>query len=330
MIYIDLIINKLQSHGGISVYFNELTSRLSKENIKVTFLNEKNDKTSIFERPLKWLERYRSVKINSKKGVLHSSYYRVSNNKEIKLVNTVHDFTYEKFIKGPAKWIHCWQKYRAILRSDIVICVSQNTANDLFHYCPIEASKVRVIYNGVSEIYSPLNLRERTNEVLFVGARAGYKNFSLAVEAVAKIPDLSLSIVGGGMLSKNETRLLEHHLPGRYQWLGRLSDNDLNVAYNRAYALLYPSSYEGFGIPILEAMRAGCPVIAVNVSSIPEVAGDAAVLTPKADTDLFVDALKSVASRRESLMHAGFEQAKLFSWDKCYIETLQVYKELMQ
>lgn len=155
------------------------------------------------------------------------------------------------------------------------------------------------------------------------------KNFDVAVDVLKKLPDFSLSIVGGGKLSYEEIKKLESNIPGRYKWLGRLSDEELNVAYNRAHALLYPSSYEGFGIPVVEAMRAGCPVVAVNVSSIPEVAGSAAILTDYADANLFAEAILKVCDMRDQLRKAGFEQANKFSWEKCFLETLQVYEELM-
>ncbi|RBM63627.1 MULTISPECIES: glycosyltransferase family 4 protein [Vibrio] len=321
MILFDPIIYHLQKGGGITVYFSSIQNRIkakAEEHIVLTIADEK------------LANRYRDCDTGLFSGVFHSSYYRLPTNRELKIVTTVHDFTYEKFVRGPAKWVHCWQKYRAIKHSDIVICVSHNTAGDLMHYCPIDPSKIRVIHNGVSESYHVLpDVQSKTNEVLFVGARAGYKNFELAIDALVKRPELSLSIVGGGPLSEAEQQRLEARIPGRYTWLGRLSDEELNLAYNRAYALLYPSSYEGFGIPIIEAMRAGCPVIAVNVSSIPEVAGSAAILTDAADADLFASALLSIPQRREALVAAGLEQAKKFSWDKCFEETLQVYKELM-
>ncbi|MGY5760989.1 glycosyltransferase family 4 protein [Vibrio cincinnatiensis] len=334
MILFDGVIESIQGCGGISVYFNEIVKRCQKKQ-SITYLkyDERgyvNISVDVSElRLLRFLERYRDVSCAKNTVVFHSSYYRLPTTR-VPTVTTVHDFTYEKFVRGPAKWVHCWQKYRAIKHSDIVICVSHNTARDLMHYCPIDPSKIRVIHNGVSESYHVLpNMQTKTNEVLFVGARAGYKNFELAVDALVKRPELSLSIVGGGPLSEAEQQRLDARIPGRYAWLGRLSDEELNLAYNRAYALLYPSSYEGFGIPIIEAMRAGCPVIAVNVSSIPEVAGSAAILTDVADADLFANALLSIPQRRKALVEAGLEQAKKFSWDKCFEETLQVYKELM-
>ena len=100
----------------------------------------------------------------------------------------------------------------------------------------------------------------------------------------------------------------------------------LNIEYNKSFALLYPSSYEGFGIPPLEAMKAGCPVIAINVSSIPEVVGDAGILLDSIQVDEIIEALQQVDNMRSDLTARGFIQAAKFSWDKCYNETQNVYK----
>ncbi|EMG6583420.1 glycosyltransferase family 4 protein [Providencia rettgeri] len=329
----DGIIYKLQSSGGVSVYFNEIISRakLLEKSVLLCDSNSIPDEFSDISVKFtsRFLERYRDVKCNID-GIFHSSYYRLPYNRKLKVITTVHDFTYEKYVSGPAKWVHTWQKNRAIKNSDLVICVSQNTANDLMQYCPIDSSKIRVIHNGVSSSYFsiPELQSSNSNNVIFVGARNGYKNFGYAIKSIAHIPHLNLHIVGGGILNKNEKQLLDKYLPNRYKWLGRLSDQELNIAYNSAYALLYPSSYEGFGIPILEAMRAGCPVIAVNISSIPEVAGDAAILVNSPSIDSFVEALKNIPLLREELIQKGFNQVNKFSWERCFEETLSVYNEL--
>lgn len=329
----DGIIYKLQSSGGVSVYFNEIISRakLLEKSVLLCDSNSIPDEFSDISLKFtsRFLERYRDVKCNID-GIFHSSYYRLPYNRKLKVITTVHDFTYEKYVSGPAKWVHTWQKNRAIKNSDLVICVSQNTANDLMQYCPIDSSKIRVIHNGVSSSYFsiPELQSSNSNNVIFVGTRNGYKNFGYAIKSIAHIPHLNLHIVGGGILNKNEKQLLDKYLPNRYKWLGRLSDQELNIAYNSAYALLYPSSYEGFGIPILEAMRAGCPVIAVNISSIPEVAGDAAILVNTPSIDSFVEALKNIPLLREELILKGFNQVNKFSWERCFEETLSVYNEL--
>ncbi|HCE2121648.1 TPA: glycosyltransferase family 4 protein [Vibrio parahaemolyticus] len=331
MVIYDGIIESIQRQGGVSVVFKEIISRSSNYEY-ISYVDESTISESSKRYHLRFLERYRSVflkKNKEKKYIFHSTYYRLCKD-DIPIVTTVHDFTYEKYVKGPANWVHCWQKYRAIKNSDIIICVSENTAKDLMKYCPVDRDKLRVIYNGVSDSYSPILPKlELTNEVLFVGARGGYKNFDLAIRALSNLPDLSLSIVGGGALSKLEIKTLESYIPNRYQWLGRLTDEELNIAYNRSYALLYPSSYEGFGIPVIEAMKAGCPVVAVNKSSIPEVAGDAALLVDEPTVYNLTSALKEVHHRRPRLVKMGLKQASKFSWDKCFKDTCAVYKELI-
>lgn len=338
MIIYDGIIEKLQQGGGVTVVFNELIKRLSHSYLYFSYEVSSHIANSKQNHILssRFLERYRDAQLSpellGETAVFHSTYYRLPANANLPVVTTVHDFTYEKFVKGPAKWVHSWQKNRAIRNSDLVICVSYNTAKDLLQYCPIDPNKIRVIYNGVSDSYHPLDVvsNEHSHQaVVFVGARSGYKNFKLAVESVAVVPSLQLQIVGGGKLSEDEIKHLDAHLPNRYRWLGRLSDEKLNHTYNQAYALLYPSSYEGFGIPVLEAMRAGCPVIAMNVSSIPEVAGDAAILVNEATVAAFSEALIKLPAMRNQLISAGFMQAAKFSWDRCFEETLAVYNELL-
>ncbi|HHQ4724711.1 TPA: glycosyltransferase family 4 protein [Aeromonas veronii] len=337
MIVYDGIIEKLQQGGGVTVVFNELIKRLNHSYLYFSYESSSHIANSKQNHILssRLFERYRDARLPahllSKNAIFHSTYYRLPANANLPVVTTVHDFTYEKFVKGPAKWVHTWQKNRAIRNSDLVICVSHNTAQDLLQYCPIDPQKIRIIHNGVSDSYHPLDdiSSEKSQDVVFVGARSGYKNFTLAVESVATVPNLQLKIVGGGKLSEDEKKHLDAYLPNRYQWLGRLSDEELNQTYNQAYALLYPSSYEGFGIPVIEAMRAGCPVIAVNVSSIPEVAGDAAILVNEPTVAAFSDALIKLPAMRKQLIMSGLAQAAKFSWDRCFEETLVVYNELL-
>ncbi|MBS4716793.1 glycosyltransferase family 4 protein [Aeromonas dhakensis] len=340
---IDGIIESLQNNGGCTVYFNQFLSFLQKDKKNfLTFMRffpvmgeniELDAERSILvTQKQRFLERWRDVDTSSLGDdiIFHSTHYRLPT-RRVKTVTTVHDFTYELYRKGPARWMHSWQKFRAIKNSDLVICVSQNTADDLMRFCPIDRNKIRVVYNGVSESYSPIDGVEKSDNVVFVGARGWYKNFVLAVRTLQHFPYLNLRIVGGGPLTPEETALLEEYIPGRYKWLGRVSDCGLNELYNQAYCLFYPSSYEGFGIPVAEAMRSGCPVVAVNTSSIPEVAGDAALLVKEATVDEFRIAFTQLESEsiRQQLITDGFIQAKKFSWEKCYQDTLRVYHELM-
>lgn len=340
---IDGIIESLQNNGGCTVYFNQFLSFLQQDKkIPLTYIRFfpvmgenitlSDDNSTLVKRNSRFLERWRDMDTSSLGDdiIFHSTHYRLST-RRVKTVTTVHDFTYELYRRGPARWMHSWQKFRAIRNSDLVICVSQNTADDLMRFCPIDKNKIRVVYNGVSESYFPIEGIKKDSSVVFVGARGWYKNFTLAVRTLQFFPDLKLSIVGGGALTSEEKALLDECIPGRYEWLGRVPDSGLNELYNKAHCLFYPSSYEGFGIPVAEAMRSGCPVVAVHTSSIPEVAGDAALLVKEATVDAFKVAFTQLESDtlRKKLIADGLVQARKFSWKKCYQDTLSVYQELM-
>ena len=123
--------------------------------------------------------------------------------------------------------------------------------------------------------------------------------------------------------------MLNDKIPGRWKLFIKPSNSELNLLYNRAFALIYPSFYEGFGIPILEAMKAGTPVLALNSSSIPEVAGNAGVLIDKIDISMFNEGLSYIEENRSNLIQLGYLQVSKFNWDKCYSETMGVYKKCL-
>ena len=351
---LDNIIFSLQKSGGISVYWFEIMSNILKQFYTTTFFVEENkpvenlfrdqliiDNTQIVEnnnKLLHYFSRYRTIKIKNKneKFIFHSSYYRtlcksVKKNNQVREVVTVHDYTYERFSSGPKKWVHSWQKKKAIAAADVVICISENTKKDLLHFSPQFSSKdIRVIYNGVSsDYYKILEASSDSSNpfFLFVGSRTSYKNFDFAVKAVASLDNYHLKIVGG-QLSHKEIQLLDNYLKGRWTYLGIISNIELNICYNAAFALLYPSSYEGFGIPLVEAMKAGCPFIALQCSSITEVAGNAGFLMNTLSIDQFKEGVAFIQAKRDEIIEKGLQQSHLYSWDKCYAEVVAIYKEL--
>lgn len=342
MIIIDGIIYSLQRHGGISVYFNEIIRRISQERLphklalfEGASFNINGSSCCIEERSSRLCERYRDMQVHSGASLFHSSYYRLPD-RALPVVTTVHDFTYERYVKGARRWIHSAQKMRAIKNSQAIICISENTRRDLLMYCPkIDISRVHVIYNGVGEHFFPLPKGAAKSPaarpfVLFVGARSGYKNFHSLVLALSDLPDFDLYCVGGGALSAEELELVKRLLPDRCRHLGVVSDIELNALYNNAFCLVYPSLYEGFGIPVLEAMRAGCPVIAARSSSIPEVAGKAALLVDSPTRDELYHAILSLQESqiRDRLVADAFIQAGKFSWQKTFEETVNVYESV--
>lgn len=351
----DNIIFSLQKSGGISVYWFELLSRIANQTeIFNLFIEEEGSEHNIFRNKLKlnsknrifpnfkitsYLSRYRSLdfNINDNKFIFHSSYYRslsktFKNKHDAKEVVTVHDFTYEHFSSGVRKWVHCWYKKNAIKSADVIICISENTKNDLLHFYPQFSKKdIRVVYNGVSELYNIIpELEIKNSEMpyfLYVGSRAKYKNFDFVVKAVSLVDNYILKIVGGS-LSKNELKLLESNLSGRWQFLENIDNIKLNILYNQAFALFYPSSYEGFGIPVVEAMKAGCPFISLKGSSITEIAGEAGFLMEELNFNEFYKAVVIIKNNRDKIIELGLSKANLFSWDKCYNEIVEIYKEL--
>ena len=349
----DNIIFSLQKSGGISVVWSEHLKRLiSQEEFPVSFIeydnahsnfSRKNFSLEVKQRKsdFLFLRRYINPGLQMESPyIFHSSYYRVCRDANAKNVTTVHDFTYEYFSKGVAKNIHSWQKNQAILRSQKIICISENTKQDLLRFLPqVSPDKIYVIHNGVNEEFHPLPSTMghgeklpfgRQSYLLFVGARGGYKNFDMAMEA-ARLVKLPLIIVGGGILTLAEKEKLNKTVGhNNYYHLGFVSSEQLNILYNNAFCLLYPSSYEGFGIPVIEAQKAGCPVIACYNSSIPEVIGNTKIRLEKMNANVMAEAILMLTpSMREYEIKQGLINSERFSWDITFQKTIQLYKSLM-
>jgi mannosyltransferase len=354
---LDNIIFSLQHAGGISVYWSELWSRLLRDRLSAVAIEAQGASQNIFRknldipleqirvelRPVIFARYLRVPAVQSRDELLHSSYYRLPSSERIPHVQSCYDFTYERFMYGPAKWMHSWQKRQAVESANGVICISESTRRDLLYFCPrVREENICVIHLGFSDAFKRLPYREAQTLVapytksdesysVFVGDRSSYKNFTVAVDAVAQFPGHQLVVVGGGELKGNDLTHLELRLPGRWTHIDRAPGMLLNALYNHAHALIYPSSYEGFGIPVIEAMAAGCPVIALGTSSIPEAAGDAGLLLDRADADGVAEQLNHLtdASFRESVQTQGLLNAQRFSWESCYQKTLSFYSRVL-
>ena len=353
----DNIIFSLQKSGGGSVYWTELIKRFSNMNDDIVFFDQKEPNDNIFRKTIelknlkkesKWflsIRRYLpfTEKINGK-FIFHSSYYRYASSPKAINVTTIHDFTTEKFRKGIAREVNLFQKRLAVKKSQGVICISENTKKDLMHFMPeTDQHKIRVIYNGVStdffyieedfhiaEKESRFTSLENQKYLLYIGHRTGYKNFKFAVEAASKFIGTFKLVVVGEPFTTEEKTFVASKLGESYVQISQLNNEFLNYLYNKAYALLYPSSYEGFGIPIIEAMKTKCPVIAFNNSSIPEVAGKCGLIYENESYISLVEGIEKLkdAELRESLINEGIIQAEKFNWDNTAKQYLEFYKEL--
>jgi mannosyltransferase len=348
----DNVIFSLQRIGGVSIYWFELISRLVKSDEDIKYYESSNvniirknidisiKKESII--PVAIL-RYIPFLVPIDEPVLfHSSYYRVCLNKNAINILTVHDFTYELCMKGFRRYVHIFQKRYAIFKADGIICISQNTKNDLLSLYPnIDPRKIRVIYNGSSNGYFPLKNSKndiknskfsalaKEKYMLFIGERGGYKNFDIAVKVASLFPGVSLVAVGGQPITYTENKNVGSRNVKLHHYFG-VPEKELNLLYNNAFCLLHPSSYEGFGIPLLEAMSAGCPVVALNSSSVPEVVEDSALLVDQLCEFKFQQKMKYLydPSFRSELVKKGLHRASVFSWDKTYSETLEFYQAI--
>lgn len=349
----DNIVYYLQKAGGISVYWKELSSRLiSSPNIEPFFLEYNDQIVNIFRNDLELhdniiylnkvinlkLSRYINPTVHRREFsndicIFHSSYYRIMNKKNVINVVTVHDFTYEKTMTSFASKIHILQKVKSLKKADGIICISNNTKKDMLDLYPFLINKkIKVIHNGYDKkSYFAKNSSNKFDDfVLFVGARKGYKNFYAAVDVVARISDIKLYIVGS-KLDEDEMLYLKNKIFGRYSLFEHISNNELNSLYNNAIALLYLSEYEGFGIPVIEAMSSGCPVIALNKSSIPEISNGAAILFDSTKDNQIVNTVSRLMHEpdfRSNIVKTGIENSKKFSWDITYKAVLNFYNEL--
>jgi len=297
-----LVLNNIvfsqQKAGGISLLWSELVKYILHCNIKCFFIEYTGSDLNIYRKNIDISKvetkqyKYNKIfsllpksfiKIKKDNYVCLSSDYNICKSKRIGNVIVVHDFINEFYEKRI--FVRLFKKYykkRAIFFSDAIICVSDNTQKDLIKIYPkIDISKIHVVHNCVSKDYKVLNdlgdyevQFKPFSYVVFVGRRKGYKNFKIVVEALHKYSDMNLVIVGGGKLLDTEVTQLQSKIgSSRFSHISGVNNHHLNVLYNYAYALIYPSEYEGFGIPIIEAQAAGCPVITSKNSSLQEVGG---------------------------------------------------------
>ncbi len=216
------------------------------------------------------------------------------------------------------------EKHKYVQRADLIICISESTRRDLLRIYPDVAAPISIAYPGVGPAFHPgTTRREGFPEpyVLHVGNRATYKDGQTLLAAFAAIhrdvPDLSLFLVGGGPLTPQERAVVQSAGMSGKVSQASLADDDVPAAYAQAVVTVFPSRYEGFGLPAVEAMACGSPLILADTSSLPEVGGSAArYFAPGSAAALEVvlrDLLSDDAARAE-MTRRGFEQAGKFSW----------------
>ncbi|MCE1164875.1 MAG: glycosyltransferase family 4 protein [Bacteroidetes bacterium] len=352
-----------QKYGGVTRYFYELISRLPSDDLDVLLymgrficeygLENHKDKFKVFfgkkrrnipktklisaiiQKPL--FERFAE---KQEFDILHQTYFGDINiNKSFKQIITIHDFTHERLGDNFSKLDKTAEhKKKAIDKSDGIICVSESTKSDLLSMYDVGNKKVKVVYHGNSLVYDvsePPVIKEPY--LLYVGDRRAYKNFGILIKLFGSDERLrknyKLVCCGGGKFSKSETEQINSAgLAGNFLQTEAYDGKIANL-YRYAFAFIYPSKYEGFGIPMIEAMHNKCPVVAAGVTSLPEVGADAALyFNPESYEDLKskINMLLDNENLRMNLISKGIEREKFFSWDKCAAETKSFYEEVMR
>lgn len=283
--------------------------------------------------------------------VLHSPDFIPPFRRNCRSVITIHDLNfllYPHFLT-PESARYYGQIDQAVRNCDHIIAVSESTKRDIIRLTGAPEHKITVVYEAAHPIYRPLQDAQLCQAVkdkfeicgdfvLFVSTIEPRKNVPTLLMAYKQLLDnyrapVTLALGGEkGWLFDEVFALVEKlGLQERVRFLGRVSPEDLLGLYNAAKLLVHPAFYEGFGLPPLEAMACGTPVIVSNTSSLPEVVGDAAMLVEPTDADGLAVAIWRVLSDnglRKQMVHKGLQRARLFSWEKAAQETLAIYRRL--
>lgn len=359
----DHQVTSLQDAGGISRYHYELARQLrGRENISLDLLLGGENSVLPFSQleseavhVQSWKSRLRPgypryainalwtaaiAPVRGRFDIYHATYQRWEPSiRHRALVATHHDSTQERFpdLFRNAAAIHA-RKRRLYQRADMVICVSESARRDLVEIYGLPESRTRVVHHGVTPVVGCTLAREDEGEpyVLYVGSRSPYKNFLALVRAFAATgaaQGMRLVVAGGGDWSGRELAVIaELRLQGRASLLPRVDETQLAHLYRHAVLFVYPSLYEGFGLPPLEAMSAGCPVLVSLASSLPEICGDAAHYFDPAREGALERELSRLLGNSELLrakVDAGLARAGRYTWAMAAQGTLEAYYKAM-
>jgi len=368
-VLLDGVIYGLQEFGGISRCFTENCIRLGLHcnGIKLILHLPAHCRAKTPE--AKWIKQirdsslwpqriFRGVCEGASKAmirmlhpqVFHSTYYTLPYWSGLRSVVTVHDFIHERFpaLLGGNAHQFIEQKRNVIESADAIVAVSQSTKDEILTYTKAEESKIVVIYHGVNDAFltaSPseedIRMFRETHKIdgpywLYVGNRGHYKNFGTLLRAfvrVARETDGYLVAVGGeNKLEPWQVDLLiQNRLEQRVRLLHAMDDDDLQVAYVGAAAFIFPSLAEGFGIPLLEAMAVGTPIVASDIPVFQEIAGEVALFFDPYDEKGLATAMIQILDESVSrnLMEKGRKRVIEFSWDTATRKLGDVYKGLV-
>jgi len=362
----DFTAFSLQERGGITRYITQLNnffSKKSKIHSKIVAPIHKNihlkdtDSNFALNIYLKKYPKYTKTLIEyfnlfysniyfglKSPDILHQTYYSNHNysinRKKTKLVITIYDLIHEVFYKDFGFEKNHRPKLNSISQADYIICISEKTKQDLIEYYKVPDNKIKVIYLGTSNLkikdFNDLN-KSWGPYLLFVGSRKRYKNFYNFLKGYSLSQKLSkdfkIICFGGGNFQPDEKKIFTD-LNVKMDKIIQVDGNDDKLAflYRNASAFIFPSIYEGFGLPILESMSNQCPVISSNHQALVEVGGNAAIYFDPTSPESILTKIEDVVyseSISKTLKIKGLEQTKKFTWEECANKTLEVYNKII-
>jgi glycosyltransferase involved in cell wall biosynthesis len=300
------------------------------------------------------LTRFAWRLLREKLDLFHATHYVIPPLARTRAVVTIHDIIhvlYPQFLPNRAALVYARVMIRrALKRADRILTVSYNTKRDLVDYFGIAPARVEVVYNGVSSKFRPDIPREERERIaskyrlprpylLFLGGEKPHKNVRNVLRAFAQARReraLPHTLVLAGPMPKNRSRvealIAALELESRVSRPGVVPDEDLPGLFAGADVFLYPTLYEGFGLPVVEAMASGVPVLTSSTSALQEIAGGYAYLVDPTDVDAIARGVATLATdsaRRQELVDLGKRRARDFSWDRAAQQTLRVYAEAL-
>ncbi len=262
-----------------------------------------------------------SARAARKLDLLHCTTFRGPIRSRVPVVVTVHDLAVLRYPEAFRPWHRTTGRLAlrsSVRAADAIVAVSEFTRDELVELLGVPAERIRVVRNGVEPVFSPDGSRAEGDYVLGVGTLEPRKNLARVVEA-ARLAEVDLRVVGaagwGGVT-----------VPG---WVGRVPDEELALLYRGARCLVYASLYEGFGLPVLEAMASGVPVVTSRGGATEEVAGGAAVLVDPRDPQAIAAGIAEATSRRAELIPRGIERAREFTWAAAADAVETLWRELL-
>ncbi len=360
---------RMLRYSGIGKYIRNLIENLAgidRKNQYILFckeadlgvckINQENFHFQVVRAPLFSLREQLSLPFMIKKNrldIFHTPHFNLPLFLPAKRMVTIHDLIPLIFPEAGFSWLartyYRFMNSQATKRARKIIVDSKNTKRDLIKFFKVPEGKIEVIYGAVSERFRPVNdaeLLEKAkrrlditkNFLLYVGLKERRKNLVSLIKVLEILRrkmdfDIQLVIVGkeDPRFTQAEETAKELDLVEEVLSLGEVSNEDLVLLYNAAQVFVFPSLYEGFGLPPLEAMACGTPVISSNTSSLPEVLGDTAILIDPHDINEWAEKIREVLTDeelREKLKRKGLERVKKFSWGRTAQDTLKVYESL--